>query len=91
MADYTGSLEIFGRNFQRGEMKATLEFDTPEEWEHLLAALHGMDWKSVVWEIDQFLRDKLKYGHDFKSADEALEKTREELRDILQSFGLFLE
>ncbi len=72
-------------------MKATLEFDLPEEEEELHDALHGIDWKNAVWRIDQYLRDKLKYGHSFKSADEAMETIRHEIRSILEGYELFLE
>ena len=91
MADYTGSLEIFGRNFQRGEMKAILEFDLPDESIEFKDAIQGSNWKGVVWDLDQFLRNKLKHGHSFQSADEALEAIREELLSILDAYGLLLE
>jgi len=71
-------------------MKATLEFDMLEEREEMENAIHGGDWKSVVWEFDQKIRSALKYGHGFKDADEALEKLREDLRSEVQERGLQL-
>jgi hypothetical protein len=71
-------------------MKATLEFDMLEEREELENAIHGGEWKSVVWELDQKLRGYLKYEHTFKNVDEALEKLREELHDEVNERGLQL-
>lgn len=54
-------------------MKATLEFQLPEEaWEHQVA-LQGMDWWLAYLDIEKQVRDWVKYGHEFKSANEALE------------------
>ena len=71
-------------------MKATLEFDGNEERESLEDAIHGGEWKSVVWDIDQLLRSCLKHGHSYQSADEALEKVRDQLREEVNSRGLQL-
>ena len=43
-------------------MKAILEFNLPEEEEQFNVASKGMDWALIVWELDQNLRNKLKYG-----------------------------
>jgi|DEB19_MinimDraft_3_1074340.scaffolds.fasta_scaffold303428_2 hypothetical protein len=54
-------------------MKATLEFQLPmEQYEHR-AALLGMAYKAGLEGIRQDLRGKIKYGHEFETADEALE------------------
>jgi len=54
-------------------MKATLEFQLPmEKYEHR-AALLGMAYKAGLEGVGQDLRGKIKYGHEFKTADEALE------------------
>ena len=45
-------------------MKAILEFDLPEEEEQFNAANKGMDWALLVWDIDQFIRNKIKYEQD---------------------------
>lgn len=72
-------------------MKAILEFNLPEDArEHNLAARAGNMYSSL-WELDQWLRGKIKYGHDFKSADEALEASRKELHDILDSNSVVLD
>lgn len=56
--------------------KATLTFSLPEErWEHS-AAIHGGEWKCIVYDTLEHIRQKLKYGHEYKSADAALEGRR---------------
>ena len=70
-------------------MKATLEFNLPEErCEHRIAVT-AMDWALAMNELDGQLRDWLKYGHDY-SLDEVLEKTRERLHEILDERNLSL-
>uniref|UniRef100_A0A6H1Z9H7 Uncharacterized protein n=1 Tax=viral metagenome TaxID=1070528 RepID=A0A6H1Z9H7_9ZZZZ len=51
----------------------------------------GIDWALTVWDLDNELRGKLKYGHKFKNADESLLWVRELLRDILENRNLSLE
>lgn len=69
----------------------TLEFPLPEEREEHDTAVHAMDWKMVVLDMDNFLRGKLKYGHGYESVDEALEKARDELRGFIHDRGVTLE
>jgi len=49
-----------------------------------------MGFALACWDLDQFLRDKLKYGNDFVDPDDALEKTREVLNDILHQYNISL-
>lgn len=72
-------------------MKAILEFDLPDESVEFKDAIQGSGWKAVVWDLDQVLRNKLKHGHSFQSADEALEAIREELLSIVETYRLILE
>ncbi len=71
-------------------MQAFLIFSLPEEVEEHEMAIKGGDWKATVADIEEWLREKLKYGHEFKSADEALEAARKELHELLDSNGLIL-
>jgi hypothetical protein len=64
-------------------MKATLEFELPEDQDNYMAASHGIDYALVCWDLDQKLREWLKHGNTFQSANDAIEKMREELRDIM--------
>jgi len=58
-------------------MKAKLEFDLPEDNQDFKLAQRGSEYFCVIWNVLQEIRKYLKYGHDFKSVDEALEKIRE--------------
>ena len=69
-------------------MKATLNFQLPEEAVEHRQALDGPAWESVVWALDRFCRDALKYGHEIKSADGALEKVREKIQSEMDGGGL---
>lgn len=71
-------------------MKATLEFQLPEEQAEHESALHGADWRAAVEEMDQQLRAWTKYGHQFKSLDAALDGARDRLRQILEERELRL-
>lgn len=71
--------------------RATLEFWLPEaDWE-FQHAIRGGDWALIVWNIDQWLRDKLKHGHEFTDADVVLEAIRDELWQEAESHGLSVD
>ena len=72
-------------------MKAHLEFELPEENCEFELAHHGMDFALTCQDIDEQLRHWLKYGHEFKAVDEALEAVRENLRKCLESYGVSLD
>ena len=72
-------------------MQAVLKFDLPEDQDNFTAASHGMDYALTCWDIDQKLRSWLKYGHNFESADEALERVREVLTEIMDDNGVHLD
>lgn len=71
-------------------MKATLEYNLPEEQDLYIGACQGVNIKNVVCDIDNTMRNWLKHGHSFKSADEALEKVRQMLYDDLNRYGINL-
>ena len=45
-------------------MKATLEFDLPEEIEEFKMATRGADYFCSLWDLKQLLRERHKYGLD---------------------------
>jgi len=57
-------------------MKAILEFNLPEDKEEYDSASKGMDWALLVWHIDEFIRNKIKYEQD---RDGILQLVRNEL------------
>ena len=66
-------------------MKAILEFNLPEEEEQFNAANKGMDWALLVWHIDQFIQNKIKYEQD---RDGVLQLVRNELNFQIEQKGL---
>jgi argonaute-like protein implicated in RNA metabolism and viral defense len=72
-------------------MKAILEFELPEDKEEFDAASKGMDWAILAWDIDQYIRNRLKYQTeklDTLSAKKELEFLREALNEMLIDKGL---
>ena len=66
-------------------MKAILEFDLPEEQEQFDAANKGMDCALLVWHLDEFIRNKIKYEQD---RDGVLQLVRNELNFQMEEKGL---
>ena len=64
-------------------MKAILEFNLPADEEQFDAANRGMDWALVAWDMDQLLRNKLKYEEHGTDTRKALEEVRELLYDLM--------
>ena len=72
-------------------MKAILEFELPEDKENFDASAKGMDWAIVAWDMEQYIRNRLKYQTeklDVSSAHEELEILRKELHDLMEESGL---
>ena len=72
-------------------MKAILEFDLPEDKEEFEAASKAVDWSILAWDIDQYIRNRLKYQTeklDTSSAIEELELLRNELHELMEDNGL---
>jgi hypothetical protein len=59
-------------------MKATLEYNLPEDKVEFDCAIDGVKWMSAMWELDQWLRNQLKYEAEGMSEDtfKAIEKWR---------------
>jgi hypothetical protein len=69
-------------------MKAKLEYNLPEDQSFFNAACKATEMRSAISDFDNELRNWIKYGHNFKTADEALEKVRESLYVYLNSYGI---
>ena len=72
-------------------MKATLEFNLPEDHIEFEMAVNGSKIHSVLWEMDQWLRAQYKYMPDSEYSEDkynTFEKCREHLREIMIENGL---
>lgn len=67
-------------------MKATLEFNLPEDRDDFALATNASKMWSVLWELDQDLRAKVKYAPDDSNEDklEAYREVREKLREFMR-------
>ena len=75
-------------------MKATLEFNLPEDHIEFEMATNGSKMHSVLWEMDQWLRAQYKYMSDeeySKDKYETFEKCRDQLREIMFENGIKFE
>ena len=78
--------------------KIILEFDGIEESQDARTALDGMRWKNSMWDLDQKLRNTIKYGTSVLVTNkealdievEVAEKYRELIREILENYSLHL-
>jgi len=68
-------------------MKAVLEFNLPEEVTEHLQALQGAKWEHVAWDMDNYLRDIVKYSED-SVLIEGAQKFRKKLGEIIDERGL---
>ena len=68
-------------------MKATLEFNLPEEHDEHLNALQGLSWQMVLFEVDQELRSTVKHGDSEQDADYA-QKIRDMIYEKMADRGL---
>jgi hypothetical protein len=70
----------------------TYDLDLPEDHEEFELANNARKYHSILWEFDQYLRDKIKYpatdAHE-KYTD-AMDEARSELWQILESYNIDL-
>ncbi|MDI6785074.1 MAG: hypothetical protein QMD92_00035 [bacterium] len=69
-------------------MKVILEFNLPEEESELGQAINGSKYATILYDIDQEIRNYLEYGHKFTSVIEALEAVRALIHDELRERNL---
>ena len=69
----------------------TQEFDSFEERAEFRIASQATDMSLALDAILQALRRYDKYGHNFKDADDAVDKIREEVYEIIRSHNVTLE
>jgi hypothetical protein len=73
-------------------MKATLEFNLPDDELDYDKAVNGGKWSLAMWEMDNWLRANTKHAPDTMSDDTftAFEQSRDKLHEILQEYSLKL-
>jgi len=70
-------------------MKSILVYNLPEDEEPFAVATKAMDWALLAWDIEQELRNLIKYNpKEFETGVSALEHIRAKLADIMDERGL---
>jgi hypothetical protein len=73
-------------------MKATLEFNLPEEAQEFRTAINGWKFKSVLNEINEDLRSKIKWQDDMPDeVRQALQAVRDDMHQRLSEHNINLE
>ena len=72
-------------------MKAKLIFNLPEEQEEFNDAVNGTSFKSVVWELDQYMRSQLKHGELTDDVHDKVQEIRDQLHSILNDNNVMYE
>ena len=72
-------------------MKATITFTLPEEEDEYRNAIEGKKMRAILWDVDQFLRAKMKYEELNDGQYDAFKETREHLRRLLIEENIDLE
>jgi len=72
-------------------MKILLRFDLPEDQHEYDVATQAPKVQSFLWDFSQQLRSWQKYHHDFKSADDALDKIRDEFYRLLNEHNIDID
>ena len=85
---------IFGlgeENINQNNMKATLEFNLPEDQAEHYCAIKGADMLNVLWELKTELRSMLKYGELPDKQYEIVEKIQDFLLSSLNDNDVNLD
>ena len=64
-------------------MKATLTFNLPEDEDKYCDAVNSSKMHSILWDVDQWLRAKMKYEELSDGQYDAFKETRDHLRRLL--------
>jgi hypothetical protein len=73
--------------------RAILEFSLPDCQSDLELALDGLDWYCVVWDLEAWLRNEVKYNykkHDDSTLD-AFDIVRQKIREYMSDRKLRFE
>jgi len=68
--------------------KVTIEFDSVEDQHELDVCMNGGKWYLLAWELDQYLRNRLKHENLPEDAYKALDEARDKLHELRSEDGL---
>lgn len=64
-------------------MKASIDFNLPEESREHLEALHANEAWRTLSDLDYKLRNIVKHGHNYKSVEDLASEIRNEINEAL--------
>ncbi len=68
-----------------------LDPDEPEDRDKLDLMTNGWKFRSSLFEMDQYLRDRLKYGELTAEVDKNLQEAHDKLWEIINEHGVEIE
>jgi hypothetical protein len=71
-------------------MKHIIEFDLPEDQEEMMLAINASKYSIVLYNLDQYLRSKVKYAPDSQpeAITETYDSVRTKLFELLNEYDL---
>jgi hypothetical protein len=72
-------------------MIVKFEFNLPDDQHEYEVMSQATKMQSFLWDFSQQLRSWQKYHHDFKDADDALNKIREEFYSLVNEHGINID
>ena len=72
-------------------MLVKFEFNLPEEENEYRVMSQAQNAQRFLWDFSQQLRSWQKYHHDFKDADDALDKIREEFYRLINEHSVNID
>jgi hypothetical protein len=71
--------------------QVTFTFNLPDEENEYKVMSQAQNSQRMLWDFSQQLRAWHKYGHQFKDADDALDKIREEFYTLLNDYQVDID
>ena len=72
-------------------MRVTFEFILPKDQHEYEVMSQAQNAQRFLWDFSQQLRSWQKYHHDFKDADDALDKIREEFYRLINEHSVNID
>lgn len=72
-------------------MKATFEFNLPEDQYEYEVMSQASKSQRMLWEFSQQLREWRKYGHNFKDASDAVSGIQDEFFRLLNNYEVNID
>jgi len=70
-------------------MKAILEYNLPDEQQEYDLANKGSDLSIIIWDLDQWLRNEIKYNNELTDKEsDTYNKIRDKLREIMEEHDI---